>query len=295
MIVSILILTHNEAVNLPRCLASLTWCDDIIVVDSGSSDGTVEIAEASQARVLKRPFDSFASQRNFGLEAGHPKHEWVLHLDADEIVTPEFVELLAATVPPDGIDAYMVPSKTIFFGKWLKHAGMWPTYQARLGHATRLRFIQVGHGQREDLPPNRVALFSEAYLHHSFSHGLRAWLLKHVRYAQDEASEMIAARDRQGQAATSSNSQTPSNQVGLRRHLKSAANNLPLSLRPFARFFYVYILKQGFKDGFLGFLYSFMLAIYEGMISILTYEVILNRKNERSSMSEASRKPKSDK
>ena len=277
MIVSVLILTHNEAINLPRCLTSLAWCDDIIIVDSGSTDSTIEIAESHQAKILKRPFDNFANQRNFGLDFGEPRHDWILHLDADEVVTPEFVELLAATVPIDGIDAYMVPSKTMFFDKWIKHAGMWPTYQARLGHAQRLRFVQVGHGQREDLPPSRVGVFDEAYLHFSFSHGLRAWLIKHVRYAQDEANEVLAARSKNIALSSPTINGFKETKVGLRRHLKSASNRLPLILRPFARFFYVYLLKQGFRDGFLGLFYSFMLSVYEGMIAVLAYEMILDQ------------------
>ena len=100
MKVSVLLLTFNEEGNLPRCLNALEWCDDIIVVDFGSTDRTVGLARQGRARVLHRPFDDFASQRNFGLSEGLPKHEWVLHLDADEVVTeivrPGTCELAAA-------------------------------------------------------------------------------------------------------------------------------------------------------------------------------------------------------
>src|SRR5665213_1875215 len=106
MKVSVLLLTFNESRNLPRCLDALAWCDDIAIVDCGSTDGTVDIAHARNVRVLHRPFDNFASQRNFGLaEAGY-QHDWVLHLDADEVVTPAFVARLLALEPEDGIDAY---------------------------------------------------------------------------------------------------------------------------------------------------------------------------------------------
>jgi glycosyltransferase involved in cell wall biosynthesis len=276
MKVSVLILTHNEAINLPKCLDALTWCDDIIVVDSGSTDDTLNIAEGRGARVLHRPFDNFAAQRNFGLNEGQPKHDWVLHLDADEIVTSEFQTKLTLLEPQEKFDAYLVPSKTIFFGKWLKYAGMWPTYQVRLGHAERLRFVQVGHGQREDLPSNRLDVFDEAYLHFSFSHGLRAWLLKHVRYAQDEAGVIFASAKKEVGATAANEAKSSNDKTLQRRKFKNVANKLPLFLRPFARFFYVYILKQGFRDGFLGFFYSFMLCIYEGMIAILVYELRLN-------------------
>jgi glycosyltransferase involved in cell wall biosynthesis len=273
MNVSILILTYNEEVNIARCLDSLAWCDDIVVLDSGSRDQTVSIAERAGARILTRKFDNFAGQRNFGLACGKFKHEWVLHLDADEVVTTEFQAALERLIPVDGIDAYFVPSKTMLFDTWLKHAGMWPAYQVRLGHRDRLRFIQVGHGQREDLPFGKTAKFDEPYLHYSFSHGMKSWLQKHVQYAHDEAIELVNARSRLDQSLIEPDQKTTTTSVNSRRRLKMAANRIPLFLRPFARFFYVYVLRRGFLDGHLGLLYAFMLAVYEGMIAILAYEM----------------------
>lgn len=266
MKVSVLLLTYNEERNLASCLAALAWCDDIVVVDSGSTDQSLEIAVAHGARILVRSFDNFASQRNWGLDNGNFKHEWVLHVDADEITTPEFIVALDALIPIDGIDAYHVPSKMMLFGKWIKYSGMYPSYQARLGHRDRLRFIQIGHGQREDLPIERLAVFDEPYLHYSFSSGILAWLNKHVRYARDEAAFILevrrgAARDVGGD-----------NAMSRRRATKVKAARLPIALRPFLRFAYVYVLKQGFRDGRAGFAYAFMLSIYEGMTALFVLE-----------------------
>src|SRR5262249_55431897 len=110
MKVSVLLLTFNEATNLRRCLDALEWCDDIAIVDSGSTDGTLEIAHGCNIRVLHRPFDDFAHQRNFGLAEAGFHNEWVLHLDADEVVTEAFVKKLAGLAPSPGIDAYDIPS-----------------------------------------------------------------------------------------------------------------------------------------------------------------------------------------
>jgi glycosyltransferase involved in cell wall biosynthesis len=272
MKVSVLLLTLNEEANLPRCLASLAWCDDIVAVDSGSTDQTVAICQDAGARVLSRKFDNFAAQRNYGLDFGAFRNEWVLHLDADEVITPAFELALAHLEPDPATDAYFVPSKTMLFDSWLKHAGMWPTYQVRLGHRDKLRFIQVGHGQREDLPLDKVAKFDEPYLHYSFSHGLYAWLQKHVRYANDEASELVKERNAGVKIASIAEIRTSDHAVSNRRRIKQVANRLPLMLRPFGRFIYVYILKRGFLDGGLGLFYSFMLAVYEGMIAILALE-----------------------
>lgn len=270
MKVSTIILTYNEAANLPACLDALSWCDDIVVLDSGSTDDTVELARRYEARVIARPFDNFAAQRNYGVEAGDLRHEWVLHLDADEIVTPRFVKALDDLDPPADILAYRVPSKLILFGKWLRHAGMYPTYQVRLGKRDHLKFKQVGHGQREDLPPEFISSFEEPYLHYSFSQGLRCWLIKHVRYAADEA-EWLLDMHRENEERQSL---IKSDAVERRRAAKNLAARLPLFLRPPARFFYVYFLRQGFRDGRAGLTYSLMLSVYEGMIAVLAYEAV---------------------
>ena len=155
-VISVLILTHNEERNIPRCLESVKWSDDVLVLDSYSTDHTVEIAKAAGARVIQRTFDDFAGQRNFGLRHGCLRHEWVLHLDADEVVTPGLSDELHRVVQSGGKDAYRLASRLMFRGTWLRHAGMYPTYQVRFGRRDRLSFVQVGHGQRETTPLERI-------------------------------------------------------------------------------------------------------------------------------------------
>jgi glycosyltransferase involved in cell wall biosynthesis len=271
MKLSCLILTYNEEVNIARCLAALDWCDDIVVIDSGSTDKTLDIAREYHAKILHRPFDNFASQRNFGLDKGELHHEWVLHLDADEFVTKELQALLANFSPAEDIDGYFLPSKIILHGQWLKYAGMYPTYQARLGHRDRMRFIKVGHGQREDVQPDRMGRIDEPYLHYSFSHGMQKWLEKHLRYARDEAQLIVDIR-RGAAVSANDDSQQNSDPASGRRVSKARAASLPLALRPIARFLYVYLFRKGFLDGRAGFSYAFMLAVYEGMTAIIANE-----------------------
>lgn len=260
---SVLILTYNEKINIRRCMESLAGFDDVVVVDSGSTDATRAIATEMGARILMRPFDDFANQRNFGLIEGAMSHEWVLHLDADEAVTPEFRAALDAMVPTDVLDGWRVPSKTMLNGKWLRFAGMYPTYQVRLGHRDRLRFKQVGHGQREDCPPERIGTFPEPYLHYNFSHGLAEWFVKHVRYAEDEArqAKQDAAR------ALSIGGIIEGDGTERRRALKAIVNRLPVWLRPPLRFFQVLVLRGGLLDGRAGLQYALMLSAYEAMIA----------------------------
>jgi glycosyltransferase involved in cell wall biosynthesis len=276
MNISVLILAYNEAANLPACLDALAWCDDIVVIDSGSQDGTVEIAGERGAKVLVRPFDNFAAQRNFGLLHGDLRHDWVLHLDADEVLTDDFLVKLRQLDPPAEVDAYFVPSKLMLFGQWLQFSGMYPSNQVRLGRRDKLRFKQVGHGQREDIAPERVGLFPEPYLHFSFSHGMRRWLEKHIRYASDEADLILALR------AEATDPQ-PTNahlkhSTERRRAAKAWSARLPFALRPVARFIYVYFYRQGFRDGRAGLIYALMTSVYEGMIAIFAYESLMTQK-----------------
>ncbi len=267
--VSALILTLNEEGNLPRCLEALAWCDDVVVLDSGSTDRTAEIALSYGARFITRPFDTFADQRNYGLERGSLIHEWVLHLDADEVVTTEFKVALDQLVPARNVFAFRVPSKLMLHDRWLRHAGMYPTYQVRIGHRERLRFKQIGHGQREDLPASAVATFEEPYLHYNFSHGIPAWFVKHVRYARDEGENIFSQRQRPQAGRLNSISL---GRTGRRRMAKTLAGRLPLFLRPFLRFFYIMVICQGFREGRTGLTYATMLAVYEGMIAVFGYE-----------------------
>lgn len=279
MQVSILILTYNEENNIRRCLSSVEWCEDIVVVDSGSTDHTVDIAKEQGATVLSRPFDNFANQRNFGLDQHDFKNNWVLHLDADEVATPEFSAALSALIDDSEIDAYRIPSKTMFFGKWIKHAGMWPTYQVRLGRRGKLRFVQVGHGQREDMPVERIGDFNTPYEHYSFSHGLERWLLKHVAYAREEAELLIQFRHSK---FTHNGDLSDGGRTERRRLAKQRSARLPFFVRPAARFTYVYFLRGGFRDGFRGLVYALMLSVYEGMTAILAYESIWSTQRQAS-------------
>src|SRR6267154_3088642 len=118
---SVLILTLNEESNLPACLASMAGCNDIVVLDSGSTDRTAETARAAGARVFVNRFENFARQRNHAHTAIDFKHAWVFHLDADERMTPELFAECAAISGDVSLDGYWVAPKMLFFGHWLPH------------------------------------------------------------------------------------------------------------------------------------------------------------------------------
>jgi len=267
--ISVLILSLNEEHNLPACLESVRWSDDVLVLDSFSADGTVAIAQAAGARVLQNRFVNFAEQRNFGIEQGRFKYEWVLHLDADEAVTEELKKELLQRIQTEAQDAYRVPSKMIFEGRWLKYSGMYPTYQVRLGRRDKLKFVQVGHGQRENMPAERLGTMSNALLHYSFSKGISDWVIRHDRYSTDEARHFV--NDLAGQSLDWTGLCSLNDAVRRRRALKQLAFHLPF--RPALRFFYMYCLKLGFLDGAAGYRYCRLLAFYEYLVTLKIQEL----------------------
>ena len=272
--ISILILTYNEERNIAACLESVRWSDDVLVVDSYSTDQTVELARRAGARVIQNKFINFAEQRNFGLIQGGLKHEWVLHLDADERVTDALRDEMLATVRRAEKAAYQVSSRLMFQGRWLKHAGLFPWYQVRLGRRDSLAFVQVGHGQREVLAADRIGTMREPLVHYSFSKGMADWLEKHNRYSTAEAEQVCRSVTSwwvDGRRALAA-----SDQAERRRALKRLFFRLPC--RPLIRFCYMYFFCRGFLDGVPGFTYCCLLSQYDFMITLKVKEIRL-RKN----------------
>jgi glycosyltransferase involved in cell wall biosynthesis len=269
MNISVLILTRNEESNLSRCLDSVEWSDDVLVLDSFSDDHTVEIARSRGIRVLQNHFVNFAEQRNFGLALGSLKHDWVLHLDADEVVTPELQRELITTATRSEKDAYRVASKVMFQGRWLKYSGLYPWYQVRFGKRDKLRFVQVGHGQRENSELDHVGTLRESLLHFSFSKGIQDWIERHNRYSTAEATHFL--ENMGNQAIDWPGIFAVGDESCRRRALKILFSHLPC--RPILRFLYMYFFRMGFLDGRAGFTYCRLLAIYEYFTVLKTREL----------------------
>ncbi len=261
---STLILTKDERANLTRCLESLVDCDDVVVLDSGSTDGTQHIAESHGARLFFRPFDNFANQRNWAIDNVPFRHEWVLHLDADECVTPALHAELLAVTHDDTTSAFLVANKLIFMGRWIRHASMYPYYQARLLRLGESRFQQTGHGQHLAFATRGTGRLREPYLHYNFSKGISDWLERHNRYSTDEARRLAreSGDDRVRLLDAFFGPSTEATQQARKR----LADSLPL--RPVVRFLYCYFWKLGILDGVPGFHYCMLLAIYDYLIRL---------------------------
>jgi glycosyltransferase involved in cell wall biosynthesis len=259
--ISVIILTQDEASNLPDCLATLAWCVDIHVVDSGSTDRTVEIARRHGCRVLDHPFASFAEQRNWALDHCRVQHDWVLFLDADERCTEAFRTALLDAVAGAGSEAagFYCCWKLMLMGRWLKRSGFYPNWQFRLVRGGRARFRDYGHGQKEGEVDGVIGYIEEPFLHLAFSKGWDAWVERHNRYSSQEAK----ARLREP---------VPFQQMFDRRPtLRNFALRCWLTRLPgwpLLRFVHVYLFRLGFLEGYPGLVQAVNVAWYEYLIKL---------------------------
>lgn len=267
--VSVVILTLNEEQNIAACLGSCAWCDDVHVLDSGSTDRTGAIAGELGAGVHVHPFESFGKQRNWAIDHIPLKHDWVFHLDADERFTPELVREIDGVLRGEPeLSGFYVPSKLMFMGRWLRRAGGFPTYQMRLFHRARTRFIDYGHGQREE-PGKAIGTLRQPYLHYSFSKGLADWIDKHNRYSTQEAREIVRIL---GERGGEGKGPGPFGSAVQRRRWLKERVYPRLPARWVLRFCWLYFVKLGFLDGRAGLRFCQLYAAYELFIGLKVRE-----------------------
>lgn len=266
--VSILVLTKNEQQDLPGCLQSVAWSDDIHVYDSLSTDRTLEIARAHGATVTQRAFDNWASHQNWGLQNIRFKHPWVFYIDADERMTPELVEAVrqAAADPGEQV-AFRVQRRDFLSGTWLRHVQASPFY-LRLFRPERMRYERlVNPVSLPDGPVGQVAGYLD---HHPFSKGMSHWLERHNSYSTLEARQIL--ENRRGQASFSIVKAFTAREFHERRfHQKELFYRLPL--RPLVKFALLYVARGGFLDGRAGLTYAVLQSIYEYMIQLKVDEL----------------------
>lgn len=270
--VSVLILTLNEEVNLADCLASCAWSDDIVVFDSLSSDRTVDIARERGARVVQRPFDNYAAQRNAALGTVTYKHPWVLMVDADERVPADLAAEIAAAVARAGdeVALFRMRRKDYFLGKWLRRSSGYPSWFGRLARVGRVRVEREVN--EEYIADGRIGHL-QAHLHHyPFNRGIAYWIERHNRYSTMEAAAKMSLE--RGRIALGG--LVNGDPIDRRRTLKQLLYLVPF--RPQIVFFYLYIVRLGILDGRAGFYFSRMRATYELLIDL---KVIENRRRQR--------------
>jgi glycosyltransferase involved in cell wall biosynthesis len=266
--ISILVLTLNEENNLPGCLETVKWSDDIHVLDSNSSDRTVAIAKEHGAKVWFRKFDSFSQHQNWALENIPFRYPWVFYFDADERVTPKLAEAMQRAVANPGNNvAFRVQRRDFFLNTWLKHVQMTAFYD-RLFRPEKMRYERLGHCiSKPDGPVSTI----DGYLdHYTFSKGLSDWVARHNFYSTQEAQQIVENRKAEKKIGLSRLFKEKDARER-RRILKEVYYRMPF--RPLIKFFTMYVLKGGFMDGSAGFIYSSLMGFYELMIVLKTEEL----------------------
>jgi glycosyltransferase involved in cell wall biosynthesis len=262
----VVILCRNEADNLARCIEPLGACAEVVVLDDGSTDGSPAIARSVGARVVEHPFTSFADQRNWAMNHAGLAMPWVLHLDADEVLTSGALEEIARLLPSMPVDSVGFLARKVMLGKnWLRRSAGYPVYVPRLLHRAGPRFFMRGHGEWVEVAPSRQVLFKHPLIHHNFSRGWTDWYDRHNRYSSAEAARMVA-----GLAEFTLADLWSPERTARRQALRALSYRLPG--RPLLRFLYSYLLQMGFLDGRAGYDYCRAMAAYEHMINLKVRE-----------------------
>ena len=275
--VSILVPIKNEAANLARCLQSVVWANEVFVVDSQSTDGSIELAETLGVRVVQFHFTgTWPKKKNWALEILPFAHEWVFILDADEVLPPgteeEFRAVVNGAGPDPGADGYWINRRFMFMGRWLKHA-YYPNwnlrlFRHRLGRYEKLTDADTKSGDNEVhehvIVRGRTGHLKSEMDHYAFP-SVETFVEKHNRYSNWEAR---VALDRYLQG---SGSGLQSERVGARRRIKGIAARLPF--RPLLRFLYVYVWQRAFLDGKEGYYFARLHGFYEFLSVAKTYEM----------------------
>ena len=255
---SILIPAKNERANLRACLESARFAAEVVVVDSGSADGTSAIAREFGASVVDFQWDGlFPKKKNWALAHVPWRHEWVFILDADERITPALAAEIEAVLAAPEADGYYVNRRFWFLDGWLNHCGYYPSWNLRLFRHRLGRYEQAGRpdaGSGDNEVHEHVVLQGRAgRLRHEMEHyafpTIATWVEKHNRYSNWEA------RQSPGAAAPIDPG------LARKRRLKGLAAGLPF--RPALRFCYHYLLRAGFRDGYRGYVFCRLMAFYE--------------------------------
>ncbi|GAC1538806.1 MAG: glycosyltransferase family 2 protein [Herpetosiphon sp.] len=255
--ISVIVLTKNEEKQIVACLESVVnWAGEIIVVDSGSTDRTQELAKKYTPHIVSHHFENYSAQRNWSQDNVSLSYNWVFHLDAGEQVSQQLVASMWAAFRTEASapDGFLISRQTIFLGRWIKHGGLYPTYH--------LRLYRRGKGFCEDREYDQhfriegtVATLSGDILDH-ITPDLASWTISHERWATAEAREQLKL---QSADATTGGQVRPifrGTSIERRRWLRlKVYGKVPLFIRPFMYFVIRYVLRRGFLDGVEGLVY----------------------------------------
>ncbi|RZK65631.1 MAG: glycosyltransferase family 2 protein [Pedobacter sp.] len=254
--VTVIVLTYNESKNIRACLESIkTLTDDIVIVDSGSTDDTLAIAAQYSTTVYHHPFENYSKQRNWAFQHVVAKYHWILNMDADHRLTPAFVAELRQLFRngiPDDVNGFMASRRTMFMGKWIRYGGHYPVYHGvlfRRGHGSceEKEYDQhfIIEGESQTLKNDVIDIITDS---------LTNFTARHNKWATLEANDILNFQ-------LSGNKIKPNKKGNLmerRRYQRMRYYSYPLFWRVFLYFFFRYFIKGGFRDGRVGLIFHFL-------------------------------------
>ena len=279
---SIYILTFNEELDIAPCIESVihsarrseinTNTLDIVVIDSLSSDRTCEIADRYSlnylVRVIPHKFESHGLQRTWMIREVETRYEWAYILEADERMTPELFRECCETVANPEHGGYFAAERVMFMGTWIKHSTQYPRYQMRLFDKQKVWFSDYGHTEREECECTTGYLKS-TYPHFTQGKGFERWFDKHNTYSTNEAKETV--NQLQNGRVNWRDLVFGKSEIDRRHALKDLSQRVPF--RPMLRWFYMYFVLGGIRDGRAGFTWCTLQAFYEYMIVLKAWEI----------------------
>ena len=252
---SVAIVAMNEEANIGRTLASVRWAEEIVLVDSGSSDRTCEIAREYGAKVIVEPWRGYVAQKNFAIE--HSTQPWILSLDADEEVSLELAQEIRNTIAdPNAFTAYWLPRKNLFLGKWVRRGGFYPDPKMRLFRQGQAFVTGSDPHDRIELKegaPPKTGRLRHAMIHYAYP--TLSYYLDHMNRYSSLGAKAAVAKGYRGFSV------------------------LNIVIRPLATFVYNYFIRLGFLDGREGLLLHIYHAVYVSNKYAKTWE--LTRRTEK--------------
>ncbi|HKZ94901.1 MAG TPA: glycosyltransferase family 2 protein [Candidatus Bathyarchaeia archaeon] len=262
--IAAIVLTYNEECHIRDCLESLTWCDEVWIVDSGSTDNTLDICMRYTQNIVKHPFISFFESRNWALNNLPICAEWVLFVDSDERITPELQKEIIRTISTQRLaaDGYYIPMKQYFWGQWLKHGEAWPNYVLRL-FRKRKAYYSNHHEVHEYVKLwGKVGFLRSPFIHISRS-SMSETLAKLNFYTTLDAIRMYRTGEGLYPAKFDDSMR--------KRILKGLFNSMPF--KPQIKFVWDYVILQGFRDGYIGLIWARIQALYVSTAYIKLWEL----------------------
>ena len=261
--VAVIMLTHNEEKHIARCLNSLLpFTDKIFIVDSFSTDRTVEIARSMGAVVVQNPWVNYATQFNYGIEHAPFQTTWLMRMDADEYVLPELADEINQKLKglPAEVGGVYVKRRVFFMNRWMRHGGFYPIWLLRLWRRGDGFCEHVWLDEHIKLTKGETIQFASDLVDHNLNN-LTWWTTKHNNYTIHEMIVLLNYRYQfdQGDAVKPRLFGSQEQRI---RYLKEKYAALPLFTRPILYFVYRYFVRLGFLDGRAGFVWSFLQALW---------------------------------